>query len=84
MDRLPENISSKYKFVTVAARRCAQLLNGARPKIDDKLFVKSTTVAINEVLQGKIEFIDDPEKARKEAEAAAALEAEKAEQEESE
>jgi DNA-directed RNA polymerase omega subunit len=56
MKELPENISSKYLFVTVAAQRCAQLLAGAKPKIDAKEMEKSTTVAMNEVVDGLIEF----------------------------
>lgn len=63
----PENITSKYKFVTVAARRCAQLLSGAKPRIESKGMVKFTTVAMNEVLDDKVVFIDDPEKHKEEA-----------------
>jgi DNA-directed RNA polymerase omega subunit len=56
MKELPENVPSKYLFVTLAAQRCAQLLNGARPKIETKSMQKYTTVAMNEILDGHIEY----------------------------
>lgn len=56
MKDFPKNIDSKYKFVTVAAKRCEMLQKGARPKIDIENLRKSSTIAMHEVLDGLIEF----------------------------
>lgn len=44
---------SEYLFVEVAARRCVQLMRGARPKIDTDAR-KYTTLAVREVQAGEI------------------------------
>ena len=56
MKDLPENIDSKYRFITIAAQRCDMLQKGARPKVDEDKFSKFTSLAMEEVLQGLIEF----------------------------
>ncbi|HUX07628.1 MAG TPA: DNA-directed RNA polymerase subunit omega [Acidobacteriota bacterium] len=56
MKNLPENIDSKYRFITIAAQRCDMLQKGAKAKIDEEKFTKFTSVAMEEVVQGLIEF----------------------------
>lgn len=62
---------SRYLFVEVAAKRCAQLMRGAKPKVDMRAH-KFTTLAKEEVAQGLVpwEFRDEEAEAE-EAEAAA-------------
>ncbi len=45
--------SSEYLFVEVAAKRCLQLMRGARPKLDSGAR-KYTTLAIQEVSAGEV------------------------------
>lgn len=56
MKNLPENIDSKYRFITIAAHRCDMLQKGAKAKIDEEKYSKFTSVAMEEVIQGLIEF----------------------------
>jgi DNA-directed RNA polymerase omega subunit len=56
MKNLPENIDSKYRFITISAKRCEMLQMGAKPKIDEEKYSKFTSLAMEEVLQGLIEF----------------------------
>lgn len=56
MRDLPDNIDSKYRFITIAAQRCDMLQKGARPKVDEDKFSKLTSLAMEEVLEGLIEF----------------------------
>jgi len=53
MYKLPEDIESKYKFVTLASKRAEQLQTGARPRvaIPDRKF---TVVAQAEVAEGAV------------------------------
>jgi DNA-directed RNA polymerase omega subunit len=55
MDRIPDNIDSKFRFVLLAAERAEQLLAGARPKVDDP-GRKVTHVAMDEVEQGLVSW----------------------------
>lgn len=60
MYKLPENLGSKYAFVTKSAKRAEQLQLGARPKIDlpDRKF---TVIAQQEIAEGLIPLVDDVE-----------------------
>jgi DNA-directed RNA polymerase omega subunit len=53
MIHLPQNMSSKYRFITLAAQRCNQLMRGARPRVETRS-KKATTIAQEEVLAGLI------------------------------
>jgi len=53
MIHLPQNMSSKYRFITLAAQRCNQLMRGARPRVATRS-KKATTIAQEEVLAGLI------------------------------
>lgn len=53
---VPE-MDSKYRMIIVAAKRSKQLQRGARPRISiDPQKHKSTRIALEEVLQGKVNF----------------------------
>lgn len=59
MRELPESVDSKYRFITIAAKRCEQLQKGARAKITTSGMTKLTTVAMEEVLDDLIPFEKD-------------------------
>ena len=50
-------IDSKYRLIILAAKRSKQLQRGARPRIEiDQTKHKPTRIALEEVIQGKIQF----------------------------
>lgn len=52
-----QDMDSKYRLIIVAAKRSKQLQRGARPRIDiDPQKHKPTRIALEEVLQGKVDF----------------------------
>jgi DNA-directed RNA polymerase subunit omega len=55
MQKIPENIGSKYRFIIIAAERAKQLQNNARPKIKTKS-TKPSYIAMREVEQGLVKF----------------------------
>ena len=57
MFKLPENLKSKYAFVTLAAQRAEQLQMGAVPKVDLPSS-KVTVVAQKEVAAGLIGVVN--------------------------
>lgn len=55
MERIPEKIDSKFRFVLLAAERAEQMLRGAKPKIDMG-GLKSTRVAMMEISNDLVEW----------------------------
>jgi len=56
-ERFSQEIDSKYRLIILAAKRSKQLQRGARPRIDiDPTKHKHTRIALEEVIQGKIQF----------------------------
>jgi DNA-directed RNA polymerase subunit omega len=55
MQKIPENIGSKYRFIIIAAERAKQLQNNARPKIKTKS-TKPSFIAMREVEDGLVNF----------------------------
>jgi DNA-directed RNA polymerase omega subunit len=53
MYKLPEDMESKYRFVTIAALRAEQLQAGAVPRVESPSH-KATVIAQQEVAQGAI------------------------------
>jgi DNA-directed RNA polymerase omega subunit len=52
-----QEIDSKYRLIILAAKRSKQLQRGARPRIElDVTKHKFTRIALEEVVQGKIQF----------------------------
>ena len=54
MIHFPQSIESKFRFVTMAAQRCEQLIRGARPRVET-VAEKPTTIALQEVLAGLVD-----------------------------
>jgi DNA-directed RNA polymerase subunit omega len=50
----------RYRLAIIASQRARALVDGARPLIETKN-IKPTTIALEEVLQGKIEFLTGKE-----------------------
>ena len=69
MYKLPEDLESKYRFVTLAALRAEQLQAGALPRVEAHAR-KATIVAQEEVASGLVPLYD-PEAEAAAAEAAA-------------
>lgn len=57
MFKLPEDLDSKYRFVTLASLRAEQLQAGALPRVAGG-YRKATVVAQDEVAQGFVEAFD--------------------------
>ena len=55
MQKIPENIGSKYRFIIIAAERAKQLQNNAKPKVKTKS-TKPAFIAMREVEAGLINF----------------------------
>jgi DNA-directed RNA polymerase subunit omega len=55
MQKIPDSIGSKYRFIIIAAERAKQLQNNARPKIKTKS-TKPAFIAMREIEQDLIAF----------------------------
>ena len=55
MQKIPENIGSKYRFIIIAAERAKQLQGNARPKIKAKS-TNPAHIAMREVEEGVVSF----------------------------
>ena len=53
----PDDIDSKFRFITIASLRCGQLQKGAKPRVQSRS-KKFTTIAQEEVLTDKVEWVD--------------------------
>ncbi len=56
IEKLLERISSKYKLVTIAARRALELNEGAPRLVEAESKAKPALVALQEIVAGKITF----------------------------
>jgi len=58
---MPKNIDSKFRLITIAAKRCEQLHHGAKPRLETRS-KKWAFVALQELKKGLVEFeiIDTP------------------------
>jgi len=55
MQKIPENVGSKYRFIIIAAERAKQLQNNARPKIKTRS-TKPAHIAMKELEEGLVKF----------------------------
>jgi DNA-directed RNA polymerase subunit omega len=55
MQKIPESIGSKYRFIILAAERAKQLQNNARPKIKTRS-TKPAYIAMKELEANVISF----------------------------
>ena len=56
MQKIPDSIGSKYRFIILAAERAKQLQNNARPKIKTKS-TKPAYIAMKELEQDLLSFV---------------------------
>jgi len=66
MIQYPDDLESKFKFVTLASLRCEQLQKGAKPRLTVKSR-KDTTIAQEEVLAGEVRQMTEDEIAEAQA-----------------
>lgn len=55
MDSIKDKFDSKFRYVLLSAKRSEQLIGGAKPRVEHKS-PKSARVAMQELLQDKIEW----------------------------
>jgi DNA-directed RNA polymerase subunit omega len=55
MQKIPDSIGSKYRFIILAAERAKQLQNNARPKIKTRS-TKPAYIAMREIEQDLVAF----------------------------
>ena len=55
MQRIPDSIGSKFRFIIIAAERAKQIQNNAKPKVKTKS-TKPAFIAMREVEQDLISF----------------------------
>jgi DNA-directed RNA polymerase subunit omega len=55
MQKIPESIGSKYRFIIIAAERAKQLQNNAKPKIKTRS-TKPAFIAMRELEQDLVAF----------------------------
>jgi DNA-directed RNA polymerase subunit omega len=55
LERIPDRIDSKFRFVLLAAERAEQMMRGARPKMDMGE-LKPTRIAIEEISNDLVDW----------------------------
>ena len=55
MQKIPESIGSKYRFIIIAAERAKQLQNNAKPKLETKS-TKPAFIAMKELEENLLSF----------------------------
>jgi DNA-directed RNA polymerase omega subunit len=60
MYKIPEDLDSKYAFVTLASKRAEQLQSGALPRVTG-IKRRTTVVAQQEIAEGLVQSIDPEE-----------------------
>lgn len=61
MYKIPEDLDSKYAFVTLASKRAEQLQSGARARVSEGKPRKMTVLAQQEIAEGLVEAIEPEE-----------------------
>lgn len=51
-------VQSRYSIVIAASKRARQLIDGARPLIDDTEGEKPLSIAVEELYQGKVKVVN--------------------------
>jgi DNA-directed RNA polymerase omega subunit len=59
MQKIPEKIGSKYRFIILAAERAKQLQNNAKPKIRLKS-TKPAFIAMKELEEDLLNYVVEP------------------------
>ena len=53
----PSKIDSRFRLVIVAAQRARQMMEGSKPTIPTRPEAKETTIALEEILSGKLNIL---------------------------
>ena len=61
MERIPENVDSKFRFVLLASHRAEQIMRGADLKLEQPFF-KHTRSAMEEIITEKVKWEYGPER----------------------
>ena len=56
VEDLLDKVDSRYKLVILASRRAVELSNGGQKLVDMSPKAKASTVALEEIKEGKIEY----------------------------
>ncbi len=64
VEDLLDKIGSRYKLVILASQRAGELNNGGQKLVDISPKVKISTVALEEIKEGKISYKEVSEKAK--------------------
>ena len=56
IDKLLDKTHSIYKLIILASKRAIELSDGAQKLVDDPVNTKPAHVALDEILEGKIEY----------------------------
>ncbi len=56
IDKLLDKTHSIYKLIILASKRTIELSDGAQKLVDDPVTTKPAHVALDEILDGKIEY----------------------------
>ncbi len=55
MERLPEGVDSRFRYVLLVSKRAEQLIQGSQPKIKSR-HTKPTRVAMDEVAANEVKW----------------------------
>ncbi len=56
-EKLMQSVDSPYTLVIAAAKRARQLNDGSKPLIQTTRTNKPVTIAMNEIIAGKVEYV---------------------------
>ena len=56
-EKLMQSVDSPYTLVIAAAKRARQLNDGSKPLIETTRTNKPVTIAMNEIIAGKVEYV---------------------------
>lgn len=55
MERLPEGIDSRFRYVLLVSKRAEQLIQGSQPKVKSR-HAKPTRVAMEEIAKNEVKW----------------------------
>jgi DNA-directed RNA polymerase omega subunit len=55
MERLPEGVDSRFRYVLLVSKRAEQLIQGAQPRTKSR-FAKPTRIAMDEVAEDVVKW----------------------------
>jgi len=55
-------VTSRYSIVIATAKRARQLIDGAKPLVDEVPYPKPLSIAVEEMYEGKVKIVVDDNK----------------------